>query len=258
MGVVGAITPWNFPIILGAVKIASALITGNYIIVKPSPFSPYSTMKLVEVCHDLLPPGVLQVLSGAGDLGAAMTLHPGIAKISFTGSIATGRQVLANCGKTMKRVTLELGGNDAAIVCEDVDVSEVAAKVAVGAFSNGGQVCLATKRVYVHESISAAFLEAYDPAVEAQFETGGDAAAMTVFGPLSNRQQFNIVKEFIEDSKMNNHKIASGGKVGEKGFWIEPTIVARPPEESRIVKEEQFGKGLPRTHVLQRGEREKW
>lgn len=242
MGVVGAIAPWNFPLILSNLKIISSLITGNCVIVKPSPFTPYTTMKAIEYLKDVVPAGVLQVLNGGGDLGVAMTLHPGIAKISFTGSIATGRRVMANCAKTMKRVTLELGGNDAAIVCEDVDVPEVAGRVANGAFFNSGQMCVATKRVYVHESIYDAFLDEYVKAVEAQFKAGGDAGAMTSFGPLSNRQQFDIVKGYLEDSKKNNYKIVSGGKVGDKGFWIEPTVVSKPPEDSRLVQEEQFGK----------------
>ena len=244
MGVVGAIAPWNFPLILSTLKMASALITGNCVIVKPSPFTPYATLKAVELCRDLVPPGVLQALNGAGDLGAAMTAHPGIAKISFTGSIATGRRVMASCARTMKRVTLELGGNDAAIVCGDVDVDKVAGKVADGAFFNGGQVCVATKRVYVHESIYDAFLEAYVKAVEERFQAGGEAAAMTVFGPLSNRAQFEIVKEYVEDCKRNNHKIVSGGGVAERGFCLEPTVVAKPPDDSRLVREEQFGKPM--------------
>ncbi|KAL2113126.1 hypothetical protein VUR80DRAFT_5205 [Thermomyces stellatus] len=241
MGVVGAIAPWNFPLVLGTLKIVSALITGNCVILKPSPFTPYASMKVVELCRDIVPPGVVQVLNGGADLGAAMTLHPGIAKITFTGSIPTGRKVLVNCSKTMKRVTLELGGNDAAIVCEDVDVPTVAEKVATGSFANSGQVCVASKRVYVHESIYDEFLDAYVKVVEAQFKAGGDAAAMTLFGPLSNRQQFDIIKGFLEDSKKNNHKIVAGGKVADKGLWVEPTVVAKPPENSRLVREEQFG-----------------
>lgn len=242
MGVVGAIAPWNFPLALSSLKISSALITGNCIILKPSPFTPYATLKVAEICRDLVPAGVLQVLNGGGDLGAAMTAHSGIDKITFTGSTATGRAVMAACAATMKMVTLELGGNDAAIVCEDVDVLEVAGKVAGGSFFNGGQMCVATKRVYVHESIYEAFLQTYVAIVESQFKAGHDQAEMTVFGPLSNKPQFEILKEFMADCKRNNLNIVSGGGIGEKGFWVEPTVVSNPPDDSRIVRDEQFGK----------------
>ncbi|PKS07045.1 hypothetical protein jhhlp_005642 [Lomentospora prolificans] len=245
LGVVGAIAPWNFPLILSNLKVVSSLITGNCVIVKPSPFTPYATMKATELCQSFLPPGVLQCLNGGADLGAAMTGHPGIAKISFTGTIATGKRVMASCAKTLKRLTLELAGNDAAIVCEDVDVQKVAGLTAAGAFFNGGQVCVATKRVYVHESIYDEFLKAYVDAVKSNFKITEDASQMTVFVPLSNKPQFDIVKGIVEDCKKNNYHIVTGGNVSEKGYWIEPTVVSKPPEDSFLVQEEQFGPIIP-------------
>ncbi|KEZ46071.1 putative Aldehyde dehydrogenase [Scedosporium apiospermum] len=244
LGIVGAISPWNFPLILSSLKVISSLITGNCVIVKPSPFTPYSTMKAAELWQPLLPPGVLQCLNGGADLGAAMTSHPGIAKITFTGTIATGKRVMASCAKTLKRLTLELAGNDAAIVCEDVDVAKVAGLTAAGAFFNGGQVCVATKRVYVHESIYDEFLQEYVEYVKGNILIAEDAT-MTTFVPMSNKAQFDIVKNIIDDCKKNNYNIVEGGNVRDKGFWIEPTVVAKPPEDSLLVQEEQFGPIIP-------------
>ncbi|CAI4217181.1 unnamed protein product [Parascedosporium putredinis] len=245
LGVVGAIAPWNFPLILSNLKAVSSLITGNCVIVKPSPFTPYATLKATELCQSVLPPGVLQCLNGGDDLGPAMTAHPGIAKITFTGTIATGKRVMASCAKSLKRLTLELAGNDAAIVCDDVDVAAVAGQTAGGAFFNGGQVCVATKRIYVHESIYDAFLEAYVAAVKSNFKITEDASQMTVFVPLSNKPQFETVKGIVEDCKKNNYNIVAGGNASEKGYWIEPTVVSKPPEDSLLVQEEQFGPIIP-------------
>lgn len=135
LGIVGAICPWNFPLVLSFTKIAPALVTGNCVIVKPSPYTPYTTLKAVEIGHAIFPPGVLQVLGGDEMLGPWIVSHPDIQKISFTGSIPTGKKIMAECAKTLKRVTLELGGNDASIVCPDVDIVETAPAVAMAAFS---------------------------------------------------------------------------------------------------------------------------
>lgn len=153
LGVVGAICPWNFPIVLALGKIIPALLTGNTIIVKPSPYTPYTTLKIVEIAQEVFEPGVVQAVGGDDKLGPMLTAHPGIAKISFTGSIATGKKIMAACASTLKRVTLELGGNDASVVCEDVDIKKVAPELAMGAFQNSGQVCVATKRIFIHEKM---------------------------------------------------------------------------------------------------------
>lgn len=142
LGVVGAICPWNFPLILSFGKIIPAVLTGCTIIVKPSPFTPYTALKTIELAQQIFPPGVIQVLGGDDKLGPMLTAHPGIAKISFTGSIATGKKIMEACSKTLKRVTLELGGNDASIVLPDVDIEKVAPELVMGAFQNSGQVCL--------------------------------------------------------------------------------------------------------------------
>jgi acyl-CoA reductase-like NAD-dependent aldehyde dehydrogenase len=244
LGTVAAICPWNFPLILSNIKVVSSLVTGNCVIVKPSPFTPYAVMRWVELSRGILPPGVFQVLNGGADLGAAMTAHPGIAKISFTGTIATGKKVLAACAKTLKRVTLELAGNNACIVCADADLDAAVPSVASGGFFNAGQVCVAAKRVYVHESIYDEFLKRLVREVEGKYGIAEDGFAPSVFGPVDNRVQFEVVKGIIEDCKTRGYDIITGGKtegVKEKGFWLPPTIVARPPEESLLVQEEQFG-----------------
>ncbi|GAB1313486.1 hypothetical protein MFIFM68171_03696 [Madurella fahalii] len=250
LGVVGAICPWNFPLILSNLKVVSSLVTGNCVIVKPSPFTPYAVMKWVELSRGILPPGVFQVLNGGADLGASMTLHPGIDKISFTGTIATGKRVMASCAKTLKKVTLELAGNDACIVCPDADLDKTVPSVASGGFFNAGQVCVASKRIYVHESIYEEFLDRLVQEVERSYAIQEDHSAPSVFGPVSNKVQFDVVKGIIEDCKKNGYKIVTGGKTqavaaSGKGFWLPPTIVSKPPEDSILVQEEQFGPVLP-------------
>ncbi|KAK1761223.1 aldehyde dehydrogenase [Echria macrotheca] len=250
LGVVAAICPWNFPLILSNIKVVSSLVTGNCVIVKPSPFTPYAVMKWVELSRGILPPGVFQVLNGGADLGSLMTLHPGIAKISFTGTIATGKRVMAACAKTLKKVTLELAGNDACIVCADADFDKTIPSVASGAFFNAGQVCVASKRIYVHESIYDEFLKRLVEEVETKYGVQENPRAPSVFGPVDNKAQFESVRAIIEECKAQNFDIVTGGKTASvsasgKGFWLEPTIVSRPPEDCTLVKEEQFGPVLP-------------
>ncbi|RWA05064.1 hypothetical protein EKO27_g10041 [Xylaria grammica] len=239
IGVLAAISPWNFPMILSSVKVVSALATGNCVIIKPSPFTPYAILKFCELAQSVLPPGVFQALSGGADLGERITLHPGIHHVSFTGTVAVGQRILQNCAKTMKKVVLELAGNNAAIICEDADLEKVVPSVAYGCFYHGGQVCVASKRVYVHETLYDKFMELF---VE---ESKKYSQHNILYSPLSNRTNFERAKSFIEDSKKNNHEIVTGGEISdEKGFWIPPTIVAKPPEESLLVQEEQFGKHI--------------
>jgi acyl-CoA reductase-like NAD-dependent aldehyde dehydrogenase len=200
-------------------------------------------MKWVELSRGILPPGVFQVLNGGADLGAQMTLHPGIAKISFTGTIATGKRVMSSCAKTLKKVTLELAGNDACIVCADADLNKTIPAVASGGFFNAGQVCVASKRIYVHESIYDEFLDKLVQEVERSYAIQEDPAAPSLFGPVSNKLQFDTVKGIIDDCKRNGYMIVTGGETQprKKGFWLPPTIVSKPPEDSILVQEEQFG-----------------
>ena len=244
-GVVAAITPWNYPVSLAVWKIAPALLAGNTTVLKPSPFTPLSTLRLGEILRDVLPAGVLNVVSGGDALGAWMTSHPAVRKISFTGSVATGKLVAAAAAPDLKRVTLELGGNDAAIVLPDVDVARTAKRLFWGAFENCGQVCSAIKRVYVPESL-------YEPMVAhlaemAQGVTVGNGLDEDCQpGPINNLPQFDRVQELVEDARQSGARMVTGGeRVGDRGYFFAPTIVADLTDGSRLVDEEQFGPVLP-------------
>lgn len=242
LGIAVGIVPWNFPIHLAAGKIAPSLITGNPIIIKPSPFTPYCDLKLGELAQQFFPPGVVQVLSGDDNLGPWLTSHPGPDKISFTGSTVTGKKVMESASKTLKRVTLELGGKDPTIVCSDVDIATVAPKVATLAFLNSGQICLAIKRIYVHESIYEPFLKAMVEFTKT-LKVGDGAEEGTFLGPVQNSMQYEKVKGFFSEIEKEGQKVAVGGVNEDKpGYFITPTLIDRPAETSRLVTDEPFGK----------------
>jgi acyl-CoA reductase-like NAD-dependent aldehyde dehydrogenase len=245
LGVVGIITPWNAPISLALGPLVSALYTGNTVVLKPSPYTPLTTLKVAELLKDAFPAGVLNVLAGGDELGASMTEHPGIDKISFTGSVATGKKVLASAAGTLKRVTLELGGNDPAIILDDVDPKAIAKKVFFAAFVNSGQVCMAIKRIYAHERIYDELCTAL--VAEAQkTKVGNGLDAGTDLGPLQNKMQYDKVIDIINDTKRSGAKILTGGDVPPgPGYFLPPTLVADVDEASRLVKEEQFGPIVP-------------
>ena len=245
LGVVGIITPWNAPINLAAGPLTSALYTGNTVVLKPSPYTPLSTLKLGEQLRDVFPPGVLNVLSAGDELGQWMTEHAGIDKISFTGSVATGKKVMASAAGTLKRITLELGGNDAAIVLDDVDPKTVAPKLFFGACVNSGQVCMAIKRIYAHERIYDALCAAL--AEEARKARVGDGLdPQTQYGPIQNRMQYEKVVGILEDSRRAGARFVAGGDVPQRaGYFVPPTIVTDIAEDSRLVREEQFGPVVP-------------
>ncbi|OQD66197.1 hypothetical protein PENPOL_c005G02697 [Penicillium polonicum] len=246
IGVVGAICPWNFPLVLAACKIAAALVMGNSIIVKPSPFTPCATLKFAELAASVLPRGLVQALNGDSEIARLITIHPGIDKISFTGSIPTGKKVAENAAKTLKRVTLELGGDDASVVCPDVDVKAVAAKVAAGSFFHSGQMCVATKRVYVHESIFQEFRDTFVETVK-NIKIDPSDAQSPMFSPIQNGVKYKVVKDLIADCKENNYTLLCGGNANDEqpGLFIAPVVVDRPPDDSRIVELEQFGPIIP-------------
>ena len=237
----GAICPWNFPIILSMGKVIPALLTGCTIIAKPSPYTPYTTLKTIELAQDIFPPGVVQVLGGDDQLGPMLTAHPGIAKISFTGSIATGKKIMAACAPTLKRCTLELGGNDAAIVLPDVDVAKTAPELVMGAFQNSGQVCVATKRIYIHRDIYDEMLREMVTFTKSMRVGAPGSGAM--LGPIQNEMQYAKVKDFFHDTKSKGYKFAVGEPdvAPSDGFYIQPTIIDNPPNDSRIIQEEPFG-----------------
>jgi acyl-CoA reductase-like NAD-dependent aldehyde dehydrogenase len=245
LGVAAIITPWNAPINLAAGPLVSALYTGNTVVLKPSPYTPLSTLKIGELIRDVLPRGVVNVLAGGDALGQWMTEHPGIDKISFTGSVATGKKVMASAAGTLKRVTLELGGNDAAIVLDDVDPKLVAPKLFFAGFVNSGQVCMAIKRIYAHEKIYDALCAAL--AEEARKWIVGDGLdPATKLGPIQNRMQYDKVVDILEDTKRSGARIFAGGELPRTpGYFMNPTLVADVEENSRIVREEQFGPIVP-------------
>jgi len=244
-GVVGAITPWNFPLLLAVWKIAPALLAGNTIVLKPSPFTPLSSLKLGEVLRDVVPAGVLNIVSGGNELGQWVSEHPVVRKISFTGSVATGKKIAIAAAPDLKRVTLELGGNDAAIVLPDVDPAKAAEKLFWGAFTNSGQVCSAIKRLYVHESIYGKMVEAITE-VAKRTKMGDGLAADSALGPINNQPQFERVRELVEDAKRKGAKILTGGSArAGGGYFFEPTIMTDVSDGVRIVDEEQFGPALP-------------
>jgi len=245
LGVVAAITPWNFPLILASWKIAPALLAGNTMVLKPSPYTPLATLKMGELLAGILPPGVLNVVSGDDELGRWMTSHPVPRKISFTGSVATGKHVAAAAAPDLKRVTLELGGNDPAIVLDDVDPAAVAEKLFWGAFQNNGQVCSAIKRVYVPEAIYGDVVDALAERARS-VKVGEGTVEGTQLGPINNRPQFERVSELVADAVATGAKAVTGGRpVDGPGYFYEPTILADISDGTRIVDEEQFGPALP-------------
>jgi acyl-CoA reductase-like NAD-dependent aldehyde dehydrogenase len=245
VGVVAAITPWNFPLSMAAWKFAPALRAGNTVVVKPSPYTPLATLRLGEVLRDALPPGVLNIVSGGDELGGWMTSHPLVRKISFTGSVATGKKVAAAAAPDLKRVTLELGGNDPAIVLDDVDTEKVAAKLFWSAFRNSGQVCIAVKRVYVPERLHDDLVDAL--AAKARAAKVGDGMAEgTDLGPINNKPQFERVSELVSDALSNGATaVAGGGPLDRPGYFFAPTVLTGVSDGTRIVDEEQFGPALP-------------
>ncbi|MED5546690.1 MAG: aldehyde dehydrogenase family protein [Pseudomonadota bacterium] len=246
LGVVGAIVPWNFPLLLAMFKIGPALVTGNTMVLKPSPFTPLTTLRMAELSRGILPDGVLNVICGEDRLGPAMTAHPGGDKISFTGSTATGRRVMGSSAATLKRVTLELGGNDAAIVLPDADVERIAPDLFWAAFRNNGQICIATKRLYVHRSVYARLKEAL-VAYAGTVRLGDGTEQGVGLGPLNNKPQFDRVRDLLEDSRAQGHSFLfeAAGDVPANGYFVPVTLIDNPPEEARIVQEEQFGPVLP-------------
>lgn len=244
LGVVAAITPWNFPIILAANKIGPALVTGNTMVLKPAPTTPLTTLLLGEIFAELLPPGVVNILCDQNDLGGLLTAHPDVAKVAFTGSTATGKKVMASAADGMKRVTLELGGNDAAIVLDDVEPAVAAQKVFQGAMYNAGQICVAVKRAYVPEAMYDAFCdEIAELARNTVVDDGAKQGAKV--GPIQNAMQFEKVKALLEDAKQRGTVLAGGEPLDRPGYFIPPTIVRDLDDDAPLVREEQFGPVLP-------------
>lgn len=246
VGVVGGIVPWNFPVMMAIQKIVPAILSGCTIVLKPSPFTPLTTLRIAELISAVVPAGVVNVITGEDSLGPLITSHPDIDKITFTGSTATGKKIMEGAAQDLKRITLELGGNDAAIVLPDADVAKVAENLFWSSFTNAGQICVAAKRIYIHEDI-------YDDlsAAIADYARGvkvGDGSEQgTGVGPIQNKKQYDRVCELIQDAKDNGYKFLVGGDVDPSGsgYYVPITILDNPPEDARIVAEEQFGPVMP-------------
>ena len=245
IGPVAAITPWNAPVGLAFWKIAPALRSGNTVVVKPSPFTPLTTLRIGELLAPVLPAGVLNVISGLDPLGAKLSSHPGIRKVSFTGSTASGRKVAMAAAEDLKRVTLELGGNDPAILLDDVDVETAAAGIFGSAMTNVGQICVAVKRVYVprrlYGDVVAALVER-----AGRVRLGNGLVEGVTHGPVNNPLQLDRVKSLVSSAVDGGARIASGGKgLDGPGYFHEPTILTNVTDEMAVVAEEQFGPVLP-------------
>lgn len=245
LGVVAGIAPWNYPVISAVWKIAPALLAGNAMVLKPSPFTPLATLRLGAVLQDIVPAGILNIVSGGDALGRALAAHPAIRKVSLTGSIEAGKSVAGAAARDLKRVTLELGGNDAAIVLDDVEPQAIADKLFWGAFQNTGQVCCAIKRLYVHEKV-------YEPVKDALLARIGALRIGNGFddgvemGPLTTAPQFARVQELADDARH-----AGGTLLGDAalpnaaGYFLAPKLVTGLADDARLVAEEQFGPLLP-------------
>ncbi|KAF8691019.1 aldehyde dehydrogenase family, partial [Rhizoctonia solani] len=247
IGVCAGIIPWNFPLILAMLKLAPAILAGNTFILKPSPFTPLTSLRMIKDMQAFLPPGVVSILSGDDSLGPLITDHPDIDKISFTGSTETGKKVMAGASVGLKRLTLELGGKDPAIILPDVDPSKIAPEIFWAAFINNGQTCFAAKRIYIHEEIYDQFRDEFVKYAKT-VKTGNGADPGTQLGPVQNTLQYKRVISFIEDSHANNYTFALGGVVPTDpidGLFIPVSIVDNPPEDSKIVREEPFGPIVP-------------
>lgn len=244
LGVVAAIAPWNFPVLLMLMKVAPALMAGNSVVCKPAPTTPLTMLLIGEIAQDIVPPGVLNILVDANDLGEALTAHPDVAKVSFTGSTATGRKVMASAAAGVKRLSLELGGNDAAIVLDDADIKQVVPRVFDAATRNAGQICFAAKRLFVPLSAYDGFCN--ELAVLAEKCVVGDGFdPRTEMGPIQNAMQFAKLKDYLAIAHAEGRIVAGGEASDRDGFFIRPTVVRDLPESSALVQEEQFGPIMP-------------
>jgi acyl-CoA reductase-like NAD-dependent aldehyde dehydrogenase len=244
LGVIAAITPWNVPVILLAIKIAAALLAGNTVVAKPAATTPLTTLVIGELCAGILPPGVINIIADQNDLGSALTGHPDVAKVTFTGSTATGKKVMESAAASLKRLTLELGGNDAAIVLDDVDPKEVAPELLASAMFNSGQGCVTIKRLYVHDSQYGEMCDELGRLAREIIVDDGIKHG-TQMGPLQNKAHFEKVKGFLEDAQQNGNIVAGGKTLNRRGYFVQPTIVRDIADDARLVKEEQFGPILP-------------
>src|SRR6059036_4382365 len=252
IGVCGSIVPWNFPVSLLGNKIGPALITGNTVVVKPAGTTPLTDIQVVHILHEAgLPPGVLNVVPGPGGIVAESLLKdPRVRKIGFTGATSTGKHVMEVAAQNVTRVTLELGGSDPMIVCDDADIRRATAATAIGRFFNAGQACLAVKRVYLFEQIAEEFMTKIADRAKKEWPVGDGLKEGVKMGPLHTERQRAEVESQVADAVKRGAKVLAGGKRPEgkefeKGWYMEATVLRDVPEDSRMSTEEVFGPALP-------------
>ncbi len=245
VGVVASITPWNWPMLIAAWHIAPALRVGCTVVIKPSPFTPLSTLRLVELMNQVLPPGVVNVVTGGAEVGNRLVNHPDVNKVVFTGSVATGKKVMGGAAETLKRVTLELGGNDAGIILPGTKIEPLLEKLFWGCFINAGQTCAALKRLYVHEDQYDEVVRKFSEYVS-KIPVGNGLDPNNLIGPVSNKMQFDKVAAYVEDARKAGAQIVVGGNPAKKpGYFYPLTVIANATDDMRVVREEQFGPVIP-------------
>lgn len=245
LGVVAAITPWNWPLMIAIWQVIPALRMGNTVVIKPSEYTTIGTLEMVRLMNEVLPPGILNTVSGDGVVGAALVENADVDKVMFTGSQATAQKIIESSSGNMSRLTLECGGNDAAIMLPDASPSEFAEGLFWGAFINMGQTCACAKRLYVHESKYEETIDVLKGMAEAM-PMGNGMDEGIVLGPIQNEMQFNKVSELVEDAKVNGARIVTGGEASDgPGYFYPITLVADIEDGQRLVDEEQFGPVLP-------------
>jgi succinate-semialdehyde dehydrogenase/glutarate-semialdehyde dehydrogenase len=252
IGVCAAITPYNFPLTLLGTKVAPALAGGSTVVAKPAATTPLATLEVARLFAEAgVPAGVLNVVTGRGaEIGDALVGHPDVRRIAFTGSTAVGRHVMSVAGPQLKRVTLELGGSDPVIICEDADVEAAVKAVIIGRYWNAGQACLGCKRVFVHDAVFDDFVGQLVARVE-RYEPGDGTVKAEKprlrMGPIHTRAGRDELVEQIEDGVAKGGTVLTGGGVGghERGWFLEPAVIAEPGADSRLVTEEVFGPVLP-------------
>jgi acyl-CoA reductase-like NAD-dependent aldehyde dehydrogenase len=248
-GVVGAIIPWNMPVCLTMSKVVPALVTGNTLVVKPSPTAPLALSILLKRIAALLPDGVINVVHGDADVGMALTVHPLVKKIGFTGGTITGAQVSTNAAPFFKTITLELGGNDAAVILDDVNPAGIMPALLKGVYTRSGQICFAVKRIYVQEKMVDKFFNTMCEFVN-EYKVGHGLDERASFGPVNNKNQYNKVMAFIENTKNSGATVKElGAKLDpagwDNGYYILPHVVKDAANSSQIVSCEQFGPIIP-------------
>ncbi|MDX8045782.1 aldehyde dehydrogenase family protein [Gracilibacillus sp. S3-1-1] len=252
IGVVAAITPWNYPLSLSTIKIAPALLAGNTMVLKPSPLAPLAVSKVAAIIANEFPPGVLNMVHGEADVGVELTSNPKIAKIAFTGGTETAKHIMKAAADTIKHMTLELGGNDAAIILKDFDVNDekLMTRLVISNFLTTGQICMIAKRIYVDKSIYEKFVEKYIEAANKWIRVGDPFDKNVTVGPVNNKKQADYVQELVEDAQSKGAEVIKLGEIldqdiFEEGYFLQPTVVLGAAQHDRVVVEEQFGPTVP-------------